>query len=90
MNAQENTVMIQIERDIAEIKAALLGNALSGDKGLVGRVDTMTVRQDMQDKLLKNLEEDKIKNGVYMKIIISLASMLAVGFISLLFSYFNK
>jgi len=90
MNASENTVMLQIEKDIAEIKTALLGSALSGDEGLVGKIRQVGLRQDLQDKKIEALNDDKIKNGVYIRIIISLASMLAVGFVGLIFNYFSK
>jgi len=90
MNQQENSVMLQIEKDIAEIKTALLGSALSGDEGLVGKMKAFNLRQDMQEKRMDGLIESKIKNDVYMKIIIFLAGLLSTGFIGLLFSYFNK
>ena len=37
----ENSVE-QIQIDVAEIKSALLGNPLSGDKGLTGRISILT------------------------------------------------
>jgi hypothetical protein len=90
MNQQENSVMLQIEKDIAEIKTALLGSALSGDEGLVGKMKAFNLRQDMQEKRMDSLIESKIKNDVYMKIIIWLASIIGIGFVGLLFNYFNK
>jgi hypothetical protein len=90
MNQQENTTMLQIEKDIAEIKTALLGSPLSGDEGLIGKMKAFNLRQDMQEKRMDSLLESKIKNDVYMKIIIFLTGLLGTGFIGLLFNYFNK
>lgn len=90
MNQQENSVMLQIEKDIAEIKTALLGSALSGDEGLVGKMKAFNLRQDMQEKRMDRFAESKIKNDVYMRIIIFLSSLLGTGFVGLLFNYFNK
>ena len=90
MNQQENFVMLQIEKDIAEIKTALLGSALSGDEGLVGKMQKMTAKHDVLEKRIEKLIEEKIKNDVYMKIIIFLSGLLSTGFIGLLFNYFGK
>lgn len=90
MNQHENTTMLQIEKDIAEIKTALLGSPLSGDEGLIGKMKAFNLRQDMQEKRMDRFVESKIKNDVYMRIIIFLASLLGTGFVGLLFNYFNK
>jgi hypothetical protein len=38
----ENTKK-KIQTDVMEIKAALLGNSMSGDKGLVGRIEVLNL-----------------------------------------------
>ena len=53
MNIEDRQIMSQIEKDIAEIKTALLGSALSGDKGLVGRISDIEDRLKVLE-LLKN------------------------------------
>ena len=83
MNQQENFVMLQIEKDIAEIKTALLGSALSGDKGLVGRINDI-------DERLKALELVRNQSYNLNKVIIWLVSALSIGFISLIFNAIEK
>lgn len=83
MNIEDRQIMSQIEKDIAEIKTALLGSALSGDKGLVGRIN------DIEDRL-KVLELLKNQNYNLNKVIIWLVSALSIGFISLMFNAIGK
>ena len=83
MNIECKYMMEQIEKDIAEIKMALLGSALSGDKGLVGRIN------DIEDRL-KVLELLKNQNYNLNKVIIWLVSALSIGFISLVFKQLEK
>ena len=83
MNIEDRHIMSQIEKDIAEIKTALLGSALSGDKGLVGRIN------DIEDRL-KVLELLKNQNYNLNKVIIWLVSALSIGFISLVFKQLDK
>lgn len=90
MNIEDRQIMGQIEKDIAEIKTALLGNALSGDEGLVGKIRKIETRQDLQDNRIEALVKSKIKNDVYSGIIIFVAGLLVTGFVGLLFNYFNK
>ena len=83
MNIEDRQIMSQIEKDIAEIKTALLGSALSGDKGLVGRINDF-------DERLKLLELVKNQNYNLNKVIIWLVSALSIGFISLMFNAIGK
>lgn len=83
MNIEDRQIMSQIEKDIAEIKTALLGSALSGDKGLVGRINDI-------DERLKALELLKNQNYNLNKVIIWLVSALSIGFISLMFNAIGK
>ena len=90
MNHNENTTMLQIEKNISEIKTALLGSALSGDEGVIGKLRTLSARQDAQDRKIETLFEEKIRNAVYIKIIIWLTSTIGVGFCGLLISHFFR
>ena len=83
MNIEDRQIMSQIEKDIAEIKTALLGSALSGDKGLVGRINDI-------DERLKALELVRNQNYNLNKVIIWLVSALSIGFISLMFNAIGK
>ena len=83
MNIEDRQIMSQIEKDIAEIKTALLGSALSGDKGLVGRIN------DIEDRL-KVLELVRNQSYNLNKVIIWLVSALGIGFISLMFNAIGK
>lgn len=51
-----------MKEDITEIKSALIGNGLSGDKGMVGKVEKL------EEQVLK-LTEERIKNTVYIKLL---------------------
>lgn len=90
MNTEDRHIMTQIEKDIAEIKTALLGNPLSGDRGLVGRIEVLTAKQEILESNIKMLTEEKIKNAVYLKIITWLASIIGVGFVGMVFDFFGK
>ena len=83
MNIEDRQIMSQIEKDIAEIKTALLGSALSGDKGLVGRIN------DIEDRL-KVLELLRNQSYNLNKVIIWFISALSIGFISLVFKQLEK
>ena len=83
MNVECKYIMEQIEKDIAEIKTALLGSALSGDKGLVGRIN------DIEDRL-KVLELVRNQSYNLNKVIIWFISALSIGFISLVFKQLEK
>ena len=83
MNIEDRQIMGQIEKDIAEIKMALLGSALSGDKGLVGRINDI-------DERLKALELVRNQSYNLNKVIIWLVSALSIGFISLMFNAIGK
>jgi len=80
----------KIQQDVDLIKNALLGNVLSGDKGLIGQITTLRAETDFLKSELKSLTEDRVKNTVYVKIISWLLAVIGVGIVSLIFSYFKK
>ena len=83
MNIEDRQIISQIEKDLTEIKTALLGSALSGDKGLVGRINDI-------DERLKALELVRNQSYNLNKVIIWLVSALSIGFISLMFNAIGK
>lgn len=83
MNQEDRLLMSQIEKDISEIKIALLGSPMSGDRGLVGRISIIEDR-------IEDLEKRNIQNAVAMKIIIWVSSVVGIGFVGMVFKYFEK
>ena len=57
----------EIKTDISVIKSALIGNQLSGDKGLIGRVSALQVEIERLEKDIKELQDEKTTNSVYIK-----------------------
>jgi hypothetical protein len=80
----------KIQSDVTEIKLALLGNPLSGEKGLAGRVDFLNEKVELQENQIKLLIEEKTRNSVYIMLIKWLLTVIGVGVIGLIFNYFNN
>ena len=80
----------QIEKDVAVIKSALLGNILSGDKGLTGQIITLNAKQEILEKRIEILTEERVKNTVYIKIINWLLGTIITGGIAFLFNFLKK
>lgn len=80
----------KIQSDVTEIKLALLGNPLSGEKGLAGRVDFLNEKVELQENQIKLLIEEKTRNSVYVMLIKWLLTVIGVGVIGLIFNYFNS
>lgn len=85
----ENSVE-QIQIDVAEIKSALLGNPLSGDNGLTGRISILTAKQELLESQIASLQEEKTKNTIYVKIIVWLLSAVIGSCIAWIFTIFRK
>lgn len=89
----ENTVE-KIQTDVTEIKAALLGNTMSGDKGLVGRLEGQNISIEILESQMKTLIEEKIKNAIYIRLINWLLAVIGMGVIggviTLFFNLLNK
>ncbi|MFV8336431.1 hypothetical protein ACNQF7_10150 [Flavobacterium sp. RSP29] len=89
----ENTVE-KIQTDVTEIKAALLGNSMSGDKGLVGRLEGQNISIEILESQMKTLIEEKIKNAIYIRLINWLLAVIGMGVIggviTLFFNLLNK
>ena len=54
----------EIKYDIAQIKSALLGNEMSGDRGIIGQVTLQKAEMDFLKKDLEDVKKEAIKNGV--------------------------
>lgn len=54
----------EIKYDIAKIKSALLGNEMSGDRGIIGQVTLQKAEMDYLKKDLEDVKKEAIKNGV--------------------------
>ena len=54
-----------IKTDIAQIKSALIGNEISGDRGIIGQMTLQKAEMDFLKKDLDDLKKEAIKNGVY-------------------------
>ncbi len=80
----------KIQDDVAEIKSALLGNPLSGDKGLTGRINVLTAKMEILEARVLTLQEEKTKNTVYVKLINWLLAVVGVALISWIFSLLKK
>jgi len=101
MNIDEKTRFDKMEKsvdsilsDVAEIKSAILGNPMSGDKGIRGRIDGIEIEQESQAALIKTLIEEKIKNAIYIKLInwllIVIGSSIITGIVALIFNILKK
>jgi len=101
MNIDEKTRFDKMEKsvesilsDVSEIKSAIIGNPMSGDKGFRGRIDAIEIEQENQGILIKTLIEEKIKNAIYIKLInwllIVIGSSIITGIVALLFNILKK
>lgn len=54
----------EIKYDIAQIKSALLGNEMSGDRGIIGQIGSQKSDIESFKKELNELKEQSLKNGV--------------------------
>ena len=57
----------EIKQDISVIKSALVGNELTKDSGLIGKVTTLQAEIDFLKSDLKVLQDDRTRNAVYIK-----------------------
>jgi ABC-type phosphate/phosphonate transport system ATPase subunit len=67
MNLEEKFTKMEqgvedIRVDIAEIKHALIGSSMSGDKGLIGQVNFLKAETEHLKKDLGNVQKDAIEN----------------------------
>jgi len=65
-----------VANNVREIKEAIIGNVLSDDKGMVGKLKEM-------ERELEELKKYRIENGVYMKIIVGIGTVIGSVFIGM-------
>lgn len=74
----------EIKYDIAQIKSALLGNEMSGDRGIIGQMTLQKAEMDFLKKDLDDLKKEAIKNGVVinqLKFVTGSAVIVIIGLI---------
>ena len=74
----------EIKYDIAQIKSALLGNEMSGDRGIIGQMNLQKAEIDFLKKDLDDLKKEAIKNGVVinqLKFVTGSAVIVIIGLI---------
>ena len=85
-----NNSISEIKSDVLEIKSALLGNNLSGDLGLKGRIDIVKAKQEILETEINELRDERVKNTVYVKIITWLVRIIGAGVILAIINYLKK
>jgi hypothetical protein len=70
-----------IQSSISQIKSALLGNELSGDKGLTGQLITIKTEVEALKADVKKLTEENIKKSEFIKLITWLSIVIGTGVI---------
>ena len=88
MSPEEKERFIKVEKsvediktDVSVIKSALLGNELSGDRGLVGQITVLKAELELLKQEVTELTEEKIKNSILIKIITWLSVVIGTGVI---------
>lgn len=81
----ENSVE-QISQDVAEIKSALLGNKLSGEKGLNGQIESLKNKVENLEVELRDLRETRVENKTYILLIKFFMTAIALGVIGYFFT----
>ena len=74
----------EIKYDIAQIKSALLGNEMSGDRGIIGQMNLQKAEMDFLKKDLDDLKKEAIRNGVVinqLKFVTGSAVIVIIGLI---------
>lgn len=56
-----------IRTDISQIKSALIGNEMSGDRGIIGQIDLFKAELDYFKKDLEEVQKEAIENRVIIK-----------------------
>lgn len=97
MNTDEKERFIKMEQsveeiktDISVIKTALVGNALSNNKGLVGDITILKAEIDILKSEIKTLTEEKIKHREFIRLITWLITIIGAGIIGVGIRFFFK
>ena len=82
--------MQQISDDVKEIKLAITGNPMTKDDGMVGKLREVVYDLEAQKKEIDGLKEDRIRNTVYMQIILWFSGIAGTAVIIYVFNQFLK
>lgn len=89
MNAEEKEKFTKMEQsveeiktDISEIKSALIGSPLSGERGLVGKVTALQAEIDFLKNDIKTLQDERTRNAVYIKQLSFVTGVLVTAFLA--------
>lgn len=74
--------MEEIKSDISEIKSALIGNPLSGDRGLIGQVNLLKNELEYVRKDLNVVQKENVRITLIMKQLGFVTGILVTGFIT--------
>mgnify|MGYP003617806192 CR=1 FL=1 len=72
----------EIKSDISEIKSALIGNILSGDRGLIGQVTLLKQELEFVRKDLDVVQKENVRITLIMKQLGFVTGVLVTGFIT--------
>ena len=72
----------EIKSDISEIKSALIGNTLSGDRGLIGQVNLLKKELEYVRKDLNIVQKENVRITLIMKQLGFVTGVLLTGFIT--------
>lgn len=82
--------MQQISDDVKEIKLAITGNPMTKDDGMVGELREVKYDLEDQKKEIDALKEDRIRNTVYMQLILWFSGIAGGAVIIYVFNQFLK
>ena len=71
----------EIKSDISEIKSALIGNPLSGDRGLIGQVNLLKQELEFVRKDLDVVQKENVRMTLIMKQLGFVTGVLVTGFL---------
>ena len=72
----------EIKYDIAQIKSALLGNEMSGDRGIIGQVNLLKNDLEYVRKDLNIVQKENVRITLIMKQLGFVTGVLLTGFIT--------
>ncbi len=88
MTAEEQKKLVKMEQsmeeiksDISEIKSALIGNPLSGDRGLIGQVNLLKNELEYVRKDLNVVQKENVRIALIMKQLGFVTGVLVTGFL---------
>mgnify|MGYP001147686613 FL=1 len=74
----------EIKSDVAQIKSALIGNEISGDRGIIGQMTLQKAEMDFFKKDLEDVKKEAIRNGVIINQLKYVTGVAVAGVIALI------